>query len=217
MIHIIDTIKNWLLLLFAVIVIILLVKECSPNIINTIDKSEIINSNTIKDSNRIIEIHTIDTFYKWLPAIKEIVPKIIEYSNSDLMDLSDTMEFHINNKDYLYGKQDSSLHYTITVNAKERPNRVTINYLIKEKEIKDYAYIKDSISIITTKKVRVNQLYYGTSAIIYPNFKGVFVDLDLVSKKGWQFEVGIGINPINMNGVLGKIGIKKLLSFRKIK
>lgn len=200
--------KNWYMLFTTVLIIILLVRVCSPSIVEVADKKdppEVISSNTEKDSARVIEIHTIDTVDRWHEGkVVYITP------DSSLVDSSDSNNVLVN---YYYGKQDSSLHYSIIVNSKERPNSVNMNYKVMEREINDYTLIKDSISTTITQKVRVNQLYFGGGAIVYPKFNAVYLGLDLVSKKGWQAGVGAGVM-IDDKALFIKADLKKLITFR---
>jgi hypothetical protein len=188
------------------VITLLLLDKCSRSPIKTIlGKPEVI----YRDSTRIVETHTIDTFDRW----RERVVSNTEYvfigpSESDRMDLSDTSVFF--NNHYLYKYKDSILDANMNVYANERPDSVIIDYSSIERIIKDSTYIKDKI----TEKVRVNQIYFGGNATVYPGFQSLSLGLDLVSKKGWQGEVGVGYDLSNNNPML-TVGYKKLISFRK--
>ena len=129
------------------------------------------------------------------------------------MELSDTNIFHMH--EYKYAKKDSLLEYEILVISTEKPFEVNVKYSLQNKTYKDSTYVRDSLYIKEVEKVRVNQIYVGGSAIVYPGLKGVFIGADFVSKKGWMLGLEAGI--LNETNLAGKIEFKKLISFRRAK
>lgn len=197
--------KYWGVIALAIAVLLLL-DRCSNNPIKTITgEPEVI----YRDSIREVYTHTIDTVDRWRDRVVSkttyVMSSLIE---GDMMDLSDTSVFFSNN--YLYKYNDSILDANINVYASERPDSVVLDYSSIERIIKDSTYIKDKI----TEKVRVNQVYFGGNATVYPGFNSLSMGLDFVSKKGWQAEIGIGYD-LNNNNPMISVGYKKLISFRR--
>lgn len=217
MFGVVDTLKNGAILILSIVVVILLIdNSCRPS---DIIKDELSKPEVISDKTEInsftIETSYIDTIeYTYWDTVKTSkVPLLNIDLDTNRMDLSDTSVFH---DTYYYGKKDSSLEYTIEVYSPCNPDSVKMNYNLKKDItlITDSTYRKDSIHEKQTLKVRVNQLYVGPEAIVYPGFKGGFLTVDFISKRGWQAEAGAGI--INSEpGV--KAGFKWLVSFRKKK
>jgi len=216
----IDHIRNSIGLILVLAVFILLLDKCSSYKTDTFEPG-VIDIETIKDSMRTHYEHHRDTVFKTdtfstnVPYIKEVPVYVEVHSDTPGMDLSDTNEFNIGMRTFIYQKKDSVLDYTIKVKSTERPENVHIDYNFKQMIIRDSVYVRDSISETTTKKVRVNQVYFGGEAIVYPGLSGVFAGADLINKRGWQFEVGVGI--LNDKTIAGKVGFKKLISFRNVK
>lgn len=118
------------------------------------------------------------------------------------------------NVGYMYEKKDTLLDATIGVWAKEKPDSISFSYQATIPTV----YRVDTIIHNIEEKVRVSQLYLGPEAIVYPNFKGGFVTADFISSRGWQLEAGIGYGGFNgSNNVWGKVGFKRVISFRKKK
>lgn len=208
--------KNLIMLLLVSAVILLMIDKCGSyrkNIKGITDPS-IIDIKKIEDSIRTHYEQYTDTIIDTLRVETE-VPFVVEkpvyvMNTPEHMDLSDTNVFYM--REFVYEKQDSLLNYQIIVTSLERPDKVNIKYDLKNFTIRDSVYVRDSISTQEIQKVRVNQLYVGPEAIVYPNFRGVFFSADFISKNGWQFEAGAGL--LNDKTIAGKVGLKKVISFR---
>jgi len=195
--------KNPILLALIIVVVILLLDKCTRNKVNT-STPEVISSKS--DTIYLPGVETIkwDTTYKKIYVAAQYVPL-----DSQRIDLSDTSVFH---DKYYYSRKDSLLDFTITVDSEIKPNDVQIEYNLLQRDILKSTTRVDTVKTTITNKVRVNQVYFGGSAVIYPSFKAVFAEVDFVSKKGWQAEAGIGFMD---NAPAIKVGLKKLISFRK--
>lgn len=190
--------QNTLVLALIIAIVILLLDKCSRKVEPVIE----IKKETVyikgKDS-----IYT-NTIYKWRDR------KVVILSlDTNRIDLSDTNVFH---DTFYYPVKDSSLDGTIIIKSEIVPNMVTFDYKVKDSFINTNIIRVDTIKEIITNSVRVNQLYFGGSTIIYPNFNGVFAELDFVSKRGYSINGGIGV--LNQTPSI-KIGFKKLITFRK--
>jgi len=221
--------KNIYILVATFIIVALIFDKCTPKVIPVSDKVEVISSKTIVDSMRTHYTRHIDSTLIWVHHSYTEVPEVEQDGvvtpsssfsypdpSSDRMDLSDTIELFNDVNTFYYAKSDSSLKYTIKVTGEVKPIKVEMEYNLLKLAIKDSVYIRDSVSVKQIDKVRVNQFYYGIEAIVYPGLRGMFAGVDFVSKKGWQFEAAIGL--ANMNTLaepMVKVGVKKLLTFRK--
>jgi hypothetical protein len=110
---------------------------------------------------------------------------------------------------------DSVIDASIMMVSETRPY-INFEYKTKNLERTIEKTIWDSTHTETIKKVRVNQVYFGGEAVIYPGVSSVFAGVDFVSKKGWQAEVGAGVNFNDMTPMV-KVGFKPLFSFRRKK
>jgi hypothetical protein len=188
--------KYWGVIALAVVVLLLLDK-CSNNPIKTIiSKPEVI----YRDSIREVYTHTTDTIDRWRERV---------VSNTEYVFIDSPQDSSIANH-YLYKYNDSILDAKINVYADERPDSVIIDCSSLERFIKDSVYVRDKI----TEKVRVNQVYFGGNATLYPGFNSLSMGLDFISKKGWQAEIGMGYDLSNNNPMMS-VGYKKLISFRR--
>jgi len=208
MIDIVDTVKNTLLLLLTIVIIILMVDRCTSISDIVIGEPEVI----ARDSTGVNfhkEKTKVDTFIIVSP------PKRIPVYIHDTLFL-DTLEIIPMGLDTFYAPvKDSLLDATITVISETRP---FIKFDYKLKSFNTTTEITDSTFSQITEKVRVNQLYYGVEAIVYPGFKGIFFGVDLVSKKGWQVEGSIGAAQFDTGtDPMIKVGFKKLITFRRKK
>jgi hypothetical protein len=196
--------------ILALVLVIIFMRTCN-GLINPTDvisnEPEVVYIKEDRDSVRTVNIHTIDTFYEYV----YVPPKILT--------VTDTV-FKVNDSvnTYHYGHRDDTLEYNIYVDAKEVPEKVTADFTYLRPTIHKLDSVADSIFVSTEKGVRVNQVYYGVSAVVYPGFSAAFVGGDFVSKKGWQFEAGAGVGfSGDKPEVMGLVGVKKLLTFRKKK
>lgn len=220
-----DNFKNAYILIATILVIILTFDKCTQKPCGA--DGEVISSIIDIDSVRTHYEHYSDSTINWVRHDYEEVPLLEDEEYHDVyfppvrdnapgIDLSDTNVFYSEVDTFYYGKKDSSLHYNIRVIGEVKPVRVEMEYDIKELSVRDSVYVRDSINVKQVDKVRVNQLYYGAEAIVYPGFKGLFGGIDLVTKKGWQFEVAVGLAEFESESdPMLKVGIKKLISFRK--
>jgi len=217
--------KNIYLLVITILFIALLFDKCTTE---PCGEGVVVSSKIDMDSVRThYEVYS-DSSIAWVHNNYSEVPELkpdgtkVEYVfihndlNEDMMDLSDTSVFNTEIDTFYYGKKDSSLHYNIRVFSEVKPERLEMEYDIKELSIRDSVYVRDSINVKQTDKVRVNQVYMGAESIIYPGFKGVFLGGDFVSKHGWQTEVSIGVAQFSGNATaMIKVGFKKLITFKK--
>jgi len=220
-----NTFKNTYILLTTIVLIILLVNTCTKDPCGA--DGEIISSKVKLDSARTHHEHYTDSSIAWvhnsysdvpeIPKPITIIKKVPMYVfNDDMMDLSDTSVFNSAIDTFYYGKKDSSLHYNIRVYSEVKPAKLEMEYDVKKLTLRDSVYVRDSINVNQTYKLRVNQLYYGGDVILYPGFRGVFVGLDFIHKKGWQAEIGAGVASFNADSdLMLKFGFKRLLSLRK--
>lgn len=220
--------KNITLIAIAIIGILILQKSCSINnifgggeVIITTDTvtTVVTNTTTVVDTNYR---DSITTWYHQHP--KKVKEYVYVDNNVPAISNSDTSIFNISDsiKLFTYMGNDSLLKYKIYVKGKEKPEEVYIEYDVSKTIITDSTYVRDStVTEITndiTKKVRVNQIYIGPAAIIYPGLNGGLINVDFVSKNGWQLEAGIGYGNVNNSTeLIGSIGFKKLISFRSKK
>jgi len=221
-----ETIKNTFLLLLTIVVIILFVDKCSQEPCGS--DGEVISSKTetthFKDSSFVHYKDSIDTWvHHAYVEVPEVIPEGFEeeyhtpyFPPVREYDLSDTTEVLPKLYTFYYGKADSSLKYSIKVVSEIKPFKLEMEYDLLQRTILDSTHteVHDSTFTKQIDKVRVNQLYYGVEAVVYPNLQAAFVGVDWVSKKGFQIEAGIGVDITNQN-LMGKVGFKKLLSFRK--
>ena len=200
----VDKISNLgLILVILLLGFLLLNKGCSNlpflNNVGT-GTGAVIKSDTVY-------VNTTDTI-KVTDTIVEIVPHYIDRvpnTGHSEPDINDDMQF-------FYDVNSNALDGTITVLSQEEPTNVSFDFKVYETTITDSIFITDSLYITITEKVRVNQVYFGGDAIVYPEFVGIFVGFDFISKQGWQIELGAGV----VNKTPGfKIGFKKLITFRK--
>ena len=218
-----SNIKNGIILFAGVAILLLSLDKCASNINNdsgNILKPEVIDYKVELTETRVSFEHYRDSTINYVHVTEEVPfshskPKV-KYVFIDRdpigIDLSDTNEFNIGLRTFYYNKKDSLLDYTIMVTSTERPEKVEIDYKVPQLTIKDSTYVKDSIHEKITNKVRVNQVYFGGSAVVYPSFKAVFAEVDFVSNRGWQAEAGVGFMD---NAPAIKVGLKKLITFRK--
>ena len=200
----IDSVKKYWGAIALIVVILLLLDKCSSNPIKTIaGKPEVIYRDSIVYTDRYI-----DTLYKWKDRVRVKTQYVLVGDSPDGIDFGDTSVFNSNH--YVYQHNDSSIKSSISVFASERPDSVVLDYSILETTIKDSSNTTTKI----TEKVRVNQLYFGGNATVYPGLNSISLGLDFVSKKGWQAEIGVGYDLSNSNPIV-TAGYKKLISFRK--
>ena len=114
---------------------------------------------------------------------------------------------------FCFDIDDSFIKAKISAYAENKPF-ISFDYELKIPEKTVTNTVKDSAITTITEKVRVNQVYYGIEAVVYPNFQAMFVGVDFVSKKGWQVEVGAGVD-VTGKSLIGKAGFKWLLTTRK--
>jgi hypothetical protein len=223
--------KNMYLLVVTFIVVVFMLDKCSSRSMDSyVNKDvEVVSTKIIVDSVRTHYEQHLDSTLIWVHHSYTEVPEkeqndviepsssfVHESSSDDRMDLSDTSELSKDINIFYYGKTDSSLNYTIRVHSSVKPSRIEMDYNVLKVLVKDSTYIRDSINTKQIDKVRMSQLYYGIEAIVYPGIKGMFAGIDFVSKEGWQLEVSAGIVGADNNlGIMGKVGIKRLLTFRK--
>jgi hypothetical protein len=203
---VIDLIKRYWGIIALIVVILLLLDKCSSNPIKEIkslSKPEVIYRDSV-----VYEDRYIDTLYKWKDRVRVKTQYVLVEGAPSGADFSDTSVFNSNH--YVYQHNDNSIKSSISVFASERPDSVILDYSVLETTIKDSSNTTTKI----TEKVRVNQLYFGGNATVYPGFNSLSVGLDFVSKKGWQVEGGIGYDLSNNNPMF-TVGYKKLISFRK--
>lgn len=222
-----SNIKNAIILFSGVAILLLSLDKCGSNAnieYDTVIGPEVISIKKELTETRAAFEHYRDSTINYIHISEEVPfshskPKV-QYVFIDRdpigMDLSDTNEFNIGVRTFYYNKKDSLLEYTIMITSTERPEKVEIDYKVPQLTIEDSVYVKDSIHEKITKKVRVNQLYFGGQGIVYPGLQGLLVGVDLISKKGWQGEASIGID-FNTGKPIALVGYKKLLSFRKRK
>lgn len=213
----IDMIKNWIILV-AVIAIIILTMGLGCGGLNPlkvvnplkIDKNpEVISKKTDTLYLPGVEKIVIDTFHHWHSARIENVLPMNPSTDSNRMDLSDTSVFI---DPFYYSIKDSVLNATIEITSKEQPLNVSFDYSVLEKEINTTSIRVDTVKIESIEKVRVNQVYVGGTAVVYPSFNAVFANVEFVSKKGWMLGGGVGV----MNNAPAVSGsFKWLLSVRK--
>lgn len=206
-----DHLKNtYLLAITIAFVFLLLLHKCGDGNRTTLGNPEVI----ARDSSGInfhseSTITVIDTFILVSPPKTQYV-----YLHDTILD---TLEVIPNGLDtFTTPIKDSLLEGSIQIISATRPF-ISFEYKLKTFNTTTTTTIKDSTFSEITEKVRVNQLYFGTSAVVYPGFRGVFIGADFVSKKGWQVEGSIGIDPLSPVQPLGLIGVKKLITFRKRK
>jgi hypothetical protein len=230
-----STYRNAYALLLTMIVIILLsARACSPG--GFFGGTAVVGKDstyvkTVEVFKNVIDTTYTDSIITWYHQHPIQVPEYI-YRNrpdgtdtdfSDIIDMINELDsINDSTEIFTYGAKDSVLNYMIYVRSRVKPVSVWLEYDVPSLTIKDSTYQKDSThtkeEIKVSEKVRVNQVYLGSEAIVYPSFKGGFVSADFISNKGWQVEAGVGYGDFG-NGVvpMGKIGFKKLISFRKKK
>ena len=224
-----ESYKNIYILIATFVIVVLSLDKCKVDSLDEHISSEVMASKVKVDSVRTHYEQHIDSTLIWVHHSYTEIPEkeqndvstpsssfLNNSSHEDRMDLSDTSELFNRPNTFYYGKSDSSLSYTIKVISDIKPVKVEMEYDILKLMVKDSIYVRDSVNIKQVDKVRVNQLYYGIEAIVHPGLRGMFAGVDLVSKKGWQFEAAIGLaNMNNLPEPMIKVGVKKLLTFRK--
>lgn len=193
-------IRNGYVLLSIIVITILLLKEgCSPS---SFFRGDVISS----DTSIVYLPGGSDTIYK---ETEKIVyrDRDFHHYHTDTVYNTDSSDFSVG---YMYNKKDSVINAEIGFWAKERPDSITFKYSAIIPNIID-TVIKE-VTIID--KVRVNQLYFGGNATVYPGFNSLTMGVDFVSKRGFQVEIGIGYDLSNNNPMVN-LGYKKLISFRK--
>jgi hypothetical protein len=224
-----ETIKNAYILLATVVIILLSVFTCTkePCLVN----GEVISSTTKIDSIRTHSEHYKDSIDEWVHhayvEVPEITPEeeyhepffppIREHAPESILSVSEDTSKTL--RTFYYGKEDSLLKYNIRIIGECKPKKVEMEYDVKKVTIKDSVYVRDSVHVKQVDKVRVNQLYYGVEAVVYPNLQAMFFSVDFVNKKGWQLEGGIGADITDFGNpqVMGKVGLKKLFTLRRKK
>lgn len=208
-----SSIKNAYILLATILIIILTLDKCTSGPISVIKGSpEVIARDSVGVN---FHTETIDTVIDTFLLVSEPVNIPVYVWMHDTMYL-DVPNVIYSDLDTFYAPiRDSLLEANITVLAKERPI-IMFDYKLKSFNTTITNSIKDSTFSEITEKVRVNQLYYGVEAIVYPGFKGIFGGIDFISKKGWQGEVSVGVAQFSgESDPMIKLGLKKLLTFRK--
>jgi hypothetical protein len=200
--------KNPVIFALIIVVAMLLLDKCTRNKINTsinnISAPEVISEKIETETIEGKDSVTIEYVDRIVYVAAQYVPL-----DSQRMDLSDTNVFH---DKYYYSREDSLLDFTITVDSEIKPNDVQIEYNLLQRDILKSTTRVDTVKTTITNKVRVNQIYFGGSAVVYPSFKAVFAEVDFVSKKGFQIEGGIGFMD---NAPAIKGGFKWLINLRK--
>lgn len=197
--------NNWFKVLTLIAIIVLLWRGCSiPNFFGT--------GQTIiqRDTTEILIPGKDSIIYDTIP---EIVYRNRDFHHyhTDTIWNKDTTDWSVG---YIYEKKDSIIDAQIGIWTKERPDSISFNYKIFIPTV----YKVDTLERIITNTVRTTQLYLGPEAVVYPGFRGGFVSADLISSKGWQVEAGIGYGEFNDGTqLMGKVGFKKVISFRKKK
>lgn len=201
--------------LIIMIILFSLDKCKSISHINDTFKPEVIDVKFNKDSMRTHYERYTDSLVSIISVSNNVPLVETKYVYID-REINPSNELDTNTRVFVYQRKDSLLDYSISVYGNERPSKVQIDYDIKQLTIRDSIFVRDSIYEKETQKVRVNQVYLGPELIVYPGFKGGFVSLDFISKKGLQLEAGGGYAQFDNGAYLvGKVGIKKLITFRK--
>ena len=204
-----NNIRNAYALLMTIIVaILLLTRSCGDITVLPKDRPEVIDVKTLTElfHSEISDTSTTDTIilkeFKNVPVY--IHDTILEPLHEDSPP-TDTFVSLI---------EDTLLEATITVLSDSRPY-VNFSYKMRNFNTVITNTIQDSSHTTVTQKVRVNQVYLGPEAIIYPGFKGGFVTADFISKKGWQVEAGLGYGDFGEGfSPMIKAAWKPLITFR---
>ena len=221
--------NSWALLMTILAIILLVAQTCSPSgllgggeVVISRDTITVVETNTIKVQDENYR-DSVKTWYHKNPTrVPEYVYIPREGPGMDLSDTSGLFNSLEGTEIYTYGARDSLVSYMIYVRSAVKPAGVWQEYDVATFTITDSSYVRDSTSTkvtsTITNKVRVNQLYAGPEIVVYPGFKAAFLSADFIHKKGWQLEVGAGFGQFNEGNLLvGKVGFKKLISFRKKK
>lgn len=198
------TIRNWWFqILLLVGISLLLFRGCQTNgFFGETVVSTTKDSTYTKGSSDTVYVTQIDTVYR---------TEDFHHWHTDTVWNKDTSDWNVG---YMYEKKDSTIDATIGVWTKEKPDSITFQYKASIPTITRVDTIKKTL----TEKIRVSQVYLGPEAIVYPGFRGGFVTMDFIHRKGWQLEAGVGYGTFEQSsGPVVKIGYKQVISFRKKK
>jgi hypothetical protein len=120
------------------------------------------------------------------------------------IDLSDTNEFKAGLRRFYYRQKDSLLDASIYVDATERPQKVSLEYDIKQFTVLDSVYIRDSTHVIERKSflsagamLTGNQNSFGFApTVFYHHKKGnnYGINYDIINKTvGFTFTKRISL------------------------
>jgi hypothetical protein len=152
---------------------------------------------------RVDSIRIIDTIEKTIHVpVKEV--KYVKETSLGI-DLSDTNEFKTGLRTFYYQQKDSLLNASILVDAEKRPEKVSLEYDIKQFTIRDSIYIKDSTHVKEFK----SYLSAGAMIIGSKNSFGFAPMLQYNHKKGNSYSVGYDV----INGNIS-VGFTKKISFK---
>jgi len=140
---------------------------------------------------RVDSIRVVDTVEKTIKVPITEVKYIKEIPVG--IDLSDTNEFKTGLRRFYYRQKDSLLDASIYVNSEIRPQKVSLEYDIKQFTIHDSIYIRDSTHTIERKSF----LSTGVMLTGNKNSFGFSPMLIYSHKKGNNF--GVGYDLINNN------------------
>jgi hypothetical protein len=121
------------------------------------------------------------------------------------IDLSDTNEFSSGLRRFYYRQKDSLLDASVYVDGDKRPQKVSLEYDLKQFTIHDSIYIRDSTHVTERKSF----LSAGAMLTGNQNSFGFAPMLTYSHKKGNNFSAGYDV--INQNFM---VGFTKRLSFR---
>jgi len=198
-----DFLKKNIGWIVSIILILLLINKCESPIGSILNGgSEVIK----RDTTTIYIKGSPDTVFTWRDTVV-YRDRDFHHYHTDTVYNTDSSDFSVG---YMYEKNDSVINATLGVWAKERPDSISFEYSALIPEITRV----DTIESIIVEKVRVNQVYFGGNATVYPGFNSISMGADFVSKKGWQAELGVGYNLSN-NAPMISLGYKRLISFRK--
>jgi len=170
---------------------------------------------TCNDSGVKTEYKTIETVRVDSVRVVDTIEKTIHVPLTEVryikeepvgIDLSDTNEFKTGLRTFYYQQKDSLLEASILVNAEKRPQKVSLEYDVKQFTIHDSIYIRDSTHV----KERKSYLSAGAMITGNSSYFGFSPQLLYNHKKGNSY--GFGYDVVNKNF---NVSFYKKISFKK--
>ena len=168
----------------------------------TCNKPVVRNNTTVKVLTRTDSIFITDTIVQTI----HVPLKEVQYIYSNI-DLNDTNEFKTGLHTFYYKQKDSLLDASILVKANERPEKVSLEYDIKQFLIHDSIYVRDSVYV--KEQIKKSFLSAGATVIGNSSYFGFAPQLTYSHKKGNNYSLGYDV----VNGNI-HVGFTKKIAFK---